>query len=82
MPRASSETQGWVYEPDRQIQLLDYFWGRIKEGEGRALVFYYVNRGNPIDESISRLVVGVGRVAKVAARVHPCGSSIDPRRPR
>jgi exodeoxyribonuclease V alpha subunit len=60
---------GWVYEPDRQTALLNYFWGKLKEGEGEALIFYYVNRGNPVDEQASRLVVGVGRLAEIGPQL-------------
>jgi ATP-dependent exoDNAse (exonuclease V) alpha subunit len=61
---------GWVYEPDRQVQLLSRFWGVLKEGEGEALIFYYVNRGNPVDEEVARLIVGVGRLANVGPQLY------------
>ena len=57
--------RGWIYEPDRQIPLLTNFWNTVKGGEGEALVFYYVNRGNPVDDHVPRLVVGVGRLKKI-----------------
>lgn len=61
--------KGWVYEPDRQVALLNYFWDKLKEGEGEALIFYYVNRGNPVDEQAARLIVGVGRLDKIGPQV-------------
>jgi exodeoxyribonuclease V alpha subunit len=64
-PKSVNKERGWVYEPDRQRALLEHFWNKIKEGEGEALIFYYVNRGNPVDDKAARLVVGVGRLARV-----------------
>lgn len=61
--------RGWVYEPDRQRALLDQFWARVKEGEDEALIFFYVNHGNPINESATRLVVGVGRLKQVGPQL-------------
>ncbi|MDY7040427.1 MAG: ATP-dependent RecD-like DNA helicase [Chloroflexota bacterium] len=68
-PNNPEKEQGWVYEPDRQVALLNHFWGKLKEGEGGALIFYYVNRGNPVDEQAARLVVGVGRLAKIGPQM-------------
>ncbi len=68
-PENIEKTSGWVYEPDRQKQLLDHFWSKIKEGEGKSLIFYYVNQGNPIDESLMRLIVGIGRIKKVGPQL-------------
>lgn len=61
--------RGWVYEPDRQTALLNQFWGKVKEGEGRGLVFFYVNQGNPVDENALRLLVGVGRIKQVSPQL-------------
>jgi exodeoxyribonuclease V alpha subunit len=73
-PDNPAKVGSWVYEPDRQIDLLTAFWGRVKEGEGNALIFYYVNQGNPVDDQVARLVVGVGRLQKVGAQVFFGGS--------
>jgi exodeoxyribonuclease V alpha subunit len=78
-PTNPEKETGWVYEPDRQVALLSHFWGRLKEGEGEALVFYYVNRGNPVDENIARLVVGVGRLNKIGPQLYFEGT--DPKDP-
>jgi hypothetical protein len=64
----SKKDRGWVYEPDRQIALLNHFWDKVKEWENSSLIFYYVNHGNPIDDQAARLLVGVGRLAKVGAQ--------------
>jgi exodeoxyribonuclease V alpha subunit len=53
---------GWVSEPDRQRNLLEHFWNKIEAQQ--SLVFYYCNHGNPLDESMARVIVGVGRVAE------------------
>jgi hypothetical protein len=37
-PTNPEKETGWVYEPDRQVALLNHFWGRLKEGEGEALI--------------------------------------------
>jgi exodeoxyribonuclease V alpha subunit len=68
-PENTEKEMGWVYEPDRQRALLEKFWGKVKEGEGDALIFYYVNQGNPVDENAVRLIVGVGRLAKVGPQL-------------
>ncbi|MFC2023431.1 ATP-dependent RecD-like DNA helicase [Chloroflexota bacterium] len=73
-PDNPQKTRGWIYEPDRQVALLNHFWGRLKEGEGRALIFYYVNRGNPVDDQAARLVVGVGRLDKIGPQIYFGGS--------
>ena len=61
-------TNGWVYEPDRQRELLRQFWGKLETRH--SLVFYYCNQGNPLDENASRIVVGVGRVAEVGPQLY------------
>lgn len=59
---------GWVFEPDRQRELLKRFWGKLEVR--RSLVFYYCNHGNPLDENTPRLVIGVGRVADVGPQLY------------
>ena len=59
---------GWVYEPDRQRELLKQFWGKIDVHQ--SLVFYYCNHGNPLDENASRIVVGVGRVEELGNQLY------------
>lgn len=72
--------KGWVYEPDRQLALLNRFWGKIKESEGQSLVFFYVNQGNPINEEEQRLLVGVSRIKKIGPQLFFDGT--DPRDPQ
>jgi hypothetical protein len=53
----------WVFGRRRQEALLDSFFEPVTDGS--SLVFFYTKEGQPISDSITRLVVGVGRVAKV-----------------
>jgi hypothetical protein len=48
--------EGWIYEPDRQRDLLANFWRKIEPG--KSLIFYYCNHGNPLDETAMRIIVG------------------------
>lgn len=59
-PNNPQKDRGWVAEPDRQRALLDHFWGKIEPGS--SLVFYYANQGNPLDEDLPRVIVGIGRI--------------------
>ncbi|HDP94685.1 MAG TPA: hypothetical protein ENN40_04910 [Candidatus Aminicenantes bacterium] len=61
-------SNGWVFEPDRQRELLKRFWGKLEPK--KSLVFYYCNHGNPLDENSPRIVVGVGRIAKVGPQLY------------
>lgn len=56
---------GWVFNRDRQQQLLDLFFDRLTDE--KSLVFFYCKQGHPLgeDDAISRLIVGVGRIVKV-----------------
>ena len=54
----------WVFGRHRQEALCDLFFGRLTQG--RSLVFFYTKAGQPVDETISRLVVGVGTIASVS----------------
>jgi len=63
-----NRTNGWVYEPDRQRELLGHFWEKLEAR--RSLIFYYCNQGNPLDENASRIVVGVGRVEEVGPQLY------------
>lgn len=63
-PRSS----GWVFEPDRQRELLKRFWGKLEPK--KSLVFYYCNYGNPLDENTPRIVVGIGRIADVGPQLY------------
>ncbi|MER9142068.1 AAA family ATPase [Mesorhizobium sp. M0871] len=62
------KTFGWVTEDDRQRALLKAFWEKIERR--RSLVFYYTKDGNPFDESVSRLIVGVGRITDIGPLNH------------
>lgn len=58
---------GWVFEPDRQIELLKNFWGKLEKG--KSLIFFYCNHGNPLDESLNRILLGVGRISQIGPQL-------------
>ncbi len=58
---------GWVFEPDRQIELLGQFWGKLEKS--KSLVFFYCNHGNPLDESLNRILLGVSRISQVGPQL-------------
>lgn len=62
-PNDDGREAGWVYEPDRQRELLQRFWGKIERG--KSLVFYYLNQANPLSERETRILVGVGRIKHI-----------------
>ena len=59
---------GWVFEPDRQRELLKRFWKKLEVHS--SLVFYYCNQGNPLDENTPRIIVGVGRIAELGPQIY------------
>jgi AAA domain/UvrD-like helicase C-terminal domain len=54
----------WVFGRHRQEALCDLFFGRLTPG--RSLIFFYTKAGQPVDETASRLVVGVGTIASIS----------------
>ena len=61
-------SNGWVFEPDRQRELLKGFWGKLEPK--KSLVFYYCNHGNPLDENSPRIIVGIGRIVEVGPQLY------------
>ena len=55
----------WVFGRARQKAILDLFLSRLTPE--RSLVFYYCKEGQPLGDTISRLVVGVGRITSLAS---------------
>ena len=55
----------WVFGRARQKALLNLFSNRLTPGS--SLVFFYCKEGQPLGDTVSRLVVGVGRLTSVAA---------------
>ncbi len=53
----------WVFGRQRQEALLKTFFDALTPSE--SLVFFYTKEGQPISDSINRLVVGVGRLTKI-----------------
>lgn len=54
----------WVFGRARQEALLKLFAGRLTPE--RSLVFFYCKDGQPLGDTISRLIVGIGRITTVA----------------
>jgi hypothetical protein len=50
----------WVFSKSRQRALCDLFFGRLTSG--KSLVFFYTKTGHPLEETYSRLIVGVGLI--------------------
>ena len=48
----------WVFGRERQEALSELFFSRVAAKQ--SLVFFYTKSGHPLDESINRLIVGVG----------------------
>jgi hypothetical protein len=54
----------WIFSRTRQNAILDLFFGKLVPD--KSLVFFYCKEGQPLGDTISRLVVGVGRISKIA----------------
>lgn len=54
----------WVFGRARQTALVDLVFGRLQPA--RSLVFFYCKEGQPLGDTISRLIVGVGRIETIA----------------
>ena len=44
------------------------FWGKFEQGN--SLIFFYCNHGNPLDESINRILLGVGRISNIGPQLY------------
>ncbi len=54
----------WVFSRERQDALLDRFYKNVTPNG--SLIFFYTKEGQPVDESLTRLVVGIGRVTAIS----------------
>jgi hypothetical protein len=54
----------WVFGRARQEALLGLFFGRLIPEQ--SLVFFYCKEGQPLGDTVSRLVMGVGRITAIA----------------
>lgn len=54
----------WVFGRERQEAILKLFSSRLTPE--RSLVFFYCKEGQPLGDTISRLVMGVGKIATLA----------------
>lgn len=59
---------GWVYEHDRQVELLRNFWGKLEKD--KSLLFFYCNHGNPLDEGLNRILLGVSRISRIGPQLY------------
>jgi exodeoxyribonuclease V alpha subunit len=66
-PDDPKKERGWVFEPDRQLALLANFWGRLEKA--RSLIFFYCNEGNPLEENLNRVLIGVGRISNIGPQI-------------
>ena len=57
----------WVFGRARQEAILDLLSSRLTPE--RSLVFFYCKEGQPLGDTISRLVVGVGRITSLASPI-------------
>src|SRR6202042_977713 len=53
----------WVFGRARQEWILEKFFGSLTPQQ--SLGFFYTKEGQPISDSINRLVVGVGRLTRI-----------------
>jgi ATP-dependent exoDNAse (exonuclease V) alpha subunit len=53
----------WVFGKERQSALSQHFFEHLTEEE--SLVFFYTKEGHPLGDGIPRLIVAVGRIAKL-----------------
>ncbi len=66
----------WVFGRARQEAILKLFSGRLTPE--RSLVFFYCKEGQPLGDTIPRLVMGVGRIISVSP---PKGYDVDTMKP-
>ena len=61
---ASPFSSPWVFGRARQTALLDHVFDHLTPE--RSLVFFYCKEGQPLGDTISRLVIGVGHITSIA----------------
>lgn len=54
----------WIFSRRRQNAILNLFFGKLIEKQ--SLVFFYCKEGQPLGDTISRLIVGVGLINKIS----------------
>jgi ATP-dependent exoDNAse (exonuclease V) alpha subunit len=65
---AKAKNKGWVMEPERQTALLRSFWGKLTPNQ--SLVFFYCDKANAVDDSVRKLIVGIGRIKEVGEQLY------------
>lgn len=66
-PDKKDKEFGWVVEADRQQELLKNFWGKLEKEQ--SLIFFYCNHGNPLDETLNRILLGVSRISQIGPQL-------------
>jgi hypothetical protein len=56
-------TSSWVFGRARQEALVKLFFGRLVPE--KSLAFFYCKEGQPLGDSINRLIVGLGRITAI-----------------
>jgi ATP-dependent exoDNAse (exonuclease V) alpha subunit len=66
LPRYSKAPfpSSWVYNQERQLALNELFYNQLEKGY--SLVFFYTKNGNPVDENVSRLLIGIGLITYIS----------------
>lgn len=50
----------WVFGAKRQRAVLEHIFNKVEKN--RSLIFFYTKEGQPVDDHLNRLIVGVGEV--------------------
>jgi hypothetical protein len=58
----------WVFARERQEALSELFFNRL--APKKSLIFFYTKSGHPLDETINRLIVGVGMIDWITGLQH------------
>lgn len=67
-----SESGGWEYDRDKQVEKLNAFWGELEPK--RSLIFFYLKDGQPFVETSQRIICGIGRLQRLGPQLHFNGS--------
>jgi ATP-dependent exoDNAse (exonuclease V) alpha subunit len=55
----------WIFSGDRQEAILNLFFNQLTPKQ--SLVFFYTKEGQPVNEHISRLIVGLGAIDSISS---------------
>jgi hypothetical protein len=66
LPQALAEDEDapfptpWVFGAKRQRAVLEHIFNKVEKS--RSLIFFYTKEGQPVDDRLNRLIVGVGEI--------------------